>query len=95
MSEKVGFLTVAPQDGQSPLLPGAEPGLRGHPGADRRARCAGSSTRSMEPTEQLLSENREQLDSLAEALLERETLDEADAYAAAGIEREREPVAAR
>ena len=25
MSEKVGFLTVAPQDGQSPLLPGAEP----------------------------------------------------------------------
>ena len=36
MSEKVGFLTVAPQDGQSPLLPGAEPGLRGDPGADRR-----------------------------------------------------------
>ena len=43
----------------------------------------------MEVTEQLLSDNREQLDSLAEALLERETLDEADAYAAAGIERER------
>jgi cell division protease FtsH len=40
-----------------------------------------------EATEQLLSENRERLDSLAEALLERETLDEADAYAAAGIER--------
>ena len=41
----------------------------------------------MEATEQLLSDNRDKLDSLAEALLERETLDEADAYAAAGIER--------
>jgi hypothetical protein len=33
------------------------------------------------------------LDALAEALLERETLDELDAYAAAGIPREREPAA--
>jgi cell division protease FtsH len=40
-----------------------------------------------EATERLLARNRERLDSLAEALLERETLDEADAYAAAGIER--------
>ena len=40
-----------------------------------------------EATERLLGANRERLDSLAEALLERETLDEADAYAAAGIER--------
>jgi cell division protease FtsH len=41
----------------------------------------------MEATGQLLADNRDKLDSLAEALLERETLDEADAYAAAGIER--------
>src|SRR5438270_428827 len=33
----------------------------------------------------LLREERERLDALAEALLERETLDEVDAYAAAGI----------
>lgn len=33
----------------------------------------------------MLSEHREQLDHLAEALLARETLDEADAYAVAGI----------
>jgi cell division protease FtsH len=33
----------------------------------------------------MLAEHREQLDNLAHALLERETLDEADAYAAAGI----------
>ena len=36
---------------------------------------------------QLLAEHRDKLDSLAAALLERETLDEADAYAVAGVER--------
>ena len=36
----------------------------------------------------LLTENRERLTALAEALLERETLDEADAYEVAGIPRE-------
>ena len=35
----------------------------------------------------LLEANRSRLDSLAKALLEHETLDEDDAYAAAGIER--------
>ena len=35
----------------------------------------------------LLRENRARLDSLAAALLEHETLDEADAYAAAGLPR--------
>ena len=35
----------------------------------------------------MLSDNRHKLDSLANALLEHETLDEADAYAAAGVER--------
>jgi cell division protease FtsH len=86
MSEKVGFLTVAPQDGQSPLLPGAEPVSEATQelidGEVRRI-----VDEEQEATERLLSDNRERLDSLAEALLERETLDEADAYAAAGIER--------
>jgi len=35
----------------------------------------------------LLKANRSRLDSLASALLEHETLDEDDAYAAAGIDR--------
>jgi cell division protease FtsH len=47
----------------------------------------------LEHVRELLTENRERLDALAEALLERETLDELDAYAAAGIPREREPAA--
>jgi cell division protease FtsH len=36
----------------------------------------------------LLAEHRDQLDSLASALLERETLDASDAYAAAGVSAE-------
>jgi cell division protease FtsH len=35
---------------------------------------------------ELLGENRERLDRLAHALLQKETLDEAEAYAAAGID---------
>ena len=35
----------------------------------------------------LLEENRDKLDSLVAALLEHETLDEEDAYAAAGVSR--------
>jgi cell division protease FtsH len=92
MSEKVGFLTVAPQDGVSPLLPGAEPV------SQATQELIDSEVRrivdeEMDATESLLGDNRDKLDALAEALLERETLDEVDAYAAAGIERE--AVAAR
>jgi cell division protease FtsH len=85
MSEKVGFLTVAPQDGQNMLLPGAEPV------SEATQELIDAEVRRIvdeeqEATERLLGANRERLDSLAEALLERETLDQADAYAAAGIE---------
>src|SRR5215207_3104323 len=87
MSEKVGFLTVAPQDGQSALLPGAEP-VSGATQELVDAEVRRIVDEEQDNTERLLAENRERLDSLAEALLERETLDEADAYAAAGIERQ-------
>jgi cell division protease FtsH len=43
----------------------------------------------------LLHEHRDQLDSLADALLERETLDEDEAYAAAGVEHGSDDVAVR
>ena len=86
MSEKVGFLTVAPQDGQSPLLPGAEPVSQATQELiDAEVRRIVDE--EQDATERLLADNRDKLDSLAEALLERETLDEADAYAAAGIDR--------
>ena len=86
MSEKVGFLTVAPQDGQSPLLPGAEPVSQATQELiDAEVRRIVDE--EQDATEQLLADNRDKLDSLAETLLERETLDEADAYAAAGIDR--------
>ena len=42
----------------------------------------------------LLEENRDKLDLLARALLEHETLDEEDAYAAAGVPRAAAPSAA-
>jgi cell division protease FtsH len=85
MSEKVGFLAVAPQDGQNMLLPGAEPV------SEATQELIDAEVRRIvdeeqDATERLLGANRERLDSLAEALLERETLDQADAYAAAGIE---------
>ena len=47
-----------------------------------------------ETTTRVVSINRERLDNLAEALLERETLDEVDAYAVAGIDRRGAPVPA-
>jgi cell division protease FtsH len=93
MSEKVGFLAVAPREGQSPLLPGAEPV------SEATKELIDSEVRrivddELDQVRQLLMDNRERLDALAEALLEHETLDELDAYAAAGIARERVPASA-
>ena len=93
MSDKVGFLAVAPREGQSPLLPGAEPV------SEATKELIDSEVRrivedELQQVHQLLTDNRERLDALAEALLEHETLDELDAYAAAGITREREPASA-
>ena len=86
MSEKVGFIAVAAADGQSPLLPGAEPV------SEATQKLVDAEVRRIVEKEQgethkLLAENRDKLDALAAALLERETLDEVDAYAAAGIGR--------
>jgi cell division protease FtsH len=93
MSEKVGFLTVAPQEGQSPLLPGAEPVSEATQELiDEEVRRIVDE--ELDNTRKLMAEHRDNLDALAEALLERETLDELDAYAAAGIAREAEPASA-
>ena len=93
MSDKVGFLTVTPQNGRSLLLPGAEAV------SEATQELIDAEVRRIvdeehELTTQLLTDNRDKLYRLAEALLERETLDEIDAYAAAGIERDRAPAPA-
>jgi cell division protease FtsH len=92
MSEKVGFIKVAGQDGQGPLLPGMEPA------SEATQELVDEEVRRIVEEEHrtvtdLLFENRHRLDALAEALLERETLDEADAYAVAGIDRAPVPAA--
>ena len=82
-------------DGMSPLLPGvSETSEATQRLVDEEVRRIVDTAHS-EVTE-LLRNHRANLDSLAAALLERETLDEADAYAAAGLPRnqlaEPEPV---
>ena len=76
---------MIPAEGRGPLLPGAsEVSEHTQQLIDTEAR------RIVEDAEDqvqaLLQENRDKLDSLASALLEHETLDEDDAYAAAGVE---------
>jgi cell division protease FtsH len=86
MSEEIGAVSALPRPGEESYV------LPGSPGAasqrtleliDEEVKriisdCADQAKRA-------LAEHRDQLDHLAQALLERETLDEADAYAAAGI----------
>ena len=85
MSETIGTITVLPQDGQGPLFPGAG-GV-----SEETQRLIDEEVRRLvaaarEEVLTLLRENRDKLDSLAQALLQHETLDQPDAYAAAGIE---------
>ena len=85
MTDRIGPLTVIPQDGQSPLLPGAA-GV-----SEETQRLIDEEVRRLvgsahEEVLELLRGHRGQLDSLAHALLEHETLDQEDAYRAAGME---------
>jgi cell division protease FtsH len=85
MSDAVGPLAVIPRDGYGPLLPGAadvSPATQVL--IDREVRTIANDAE--ERVRQLLETNRSRLDGLAGALLEHETLDEDDAYAAAGID---------
>ena len=86
MSRAIGPIAVIPMDGMSPLLPGASET------SEATQRLVDEEVRRIVETAQtevgkLLREHRENLDSLVGALLEHETLDEADAYAAAGLPR--------
>jgi cell division protease FtsH len=85
MTETIGPLAVLPSEARGPLLPGAsETSPKTQETVDDEVR--GLVERAHREVIELLTEHRGQLDSLAAALLEHETLDEDDAYAAAGVE---------
>jgi cell division protease FtsH len=86
MSEAVGPVSVIPRDGQGPLLPGSsEVSEETQRLVDEEVRRL--IERAEDDVRRLLSANRDKLDALVRALMERETLDEADAYEVAGVER--------
>jgi cell division protease FtsH len=82
MSDAVGMVAVTPPDGATPFT-GVEASQETRQIVDQEVRRIAEQARI--DVEQLLRENRTRLDSLALALLDHETLDEADAYAAAGL----------
>ncbi len=84
MSDKLGPLTLLPQDGQSPFLPGAsEVSPQTEWLIDQEVQKLVEDLHA--ETTELLTTHRNQLDSLAHALLLAETLDAPAAYAAAGV----------
>jgi cell division protease FtsH len=84
MSDKLGPITWLPSEGQGPLLLGAsETSAQTQWLVDEEVHRLVDEAH--DEVTQLLTEHREQLDSLAHALIEAETLDAPDAYAAAGV----------
>ena len=89
MSDVIGPVAVLAEDGAGPFLPGVSET------SQETQRVVDGEVRKLvdeahRGVVQLLTEHREQLDSLARALLAAETLDSADAYAAAGLSVPRE-----
>jgi cell division protease FtsH len=84
MSEKVGPIVILPGDGQPAQYPGTS-----ELSPETQSLIDEEVHRIVEEAHaevtQLLTEHRDQLDSLAHALLEAETLDAPGAYAAAGV----------
>jgi cell division protease FtsH len=84
MSDKVGPIAVLPADGSGPFLPGvAETSPQTQHLIDQEVRRLVDEGHA--EVTKLLSDHRDQLESLATALLKAETLDAVDAYAAAGV----------
>jgi cell division protease FtsH len=87
MSERIGAVSVLPADGDA-RLSGVSDGMLD--AVDEEVHRI--SDECLAEARRLLKENRDKLDAIVEQLLARETLDEPEVYAAAGIER---PVGAR
>ena len=83
MSDEIGFLTVLPQDGNGSYPGYSEVSERTRQRIDEEMkRIVGE---AHDEAVQLLGENRERLEALADALFRAETLDGTAAYAAAGV----------
>jgi cell division protease FtsH len=84
MSPAIGPIAVIPSDAQGPLLPGvSEVSQETQRTLDEEVRrIVDEAHRAVTA---LLTEHREKLDSLTERLLEKETLDQDEAYEAAGV----------
>jgi cell division protease FtsH len=92
MSSAIGPIAVLPRDGMGPFFPGAaETSPDTQKLLDDEVRRIVDEAHDEVVT--LLQQNRDKLDSLAAALLEHETLDEEDAYEAAGVARTSTPSA--
>jgi cell division protease FtsH len=90
MSEAIGPIAVLPSESQGPLLPGvSEVSMATQELIDKEVKRIVDE--QYEAVTRLLTENRDKLDSLTERLLEAETLDMDDAYAAAGLVAPRAP----
>ena len=84
MSRAIGPVAVLPSDGDGPLLPGvSQTSELTQQTVDAEVRRLADEAHS--DALELLVRERARLDALAHALLDAETLDEDDAYAAAGV----------
>jgi cell division protease FtsH len=84
MSDVIGPVTVITDEGQLPLPGASDVSPQTQQLVDEEVRHL--IEQAHEQVTQLMSAHRDQLDSLATTLLERETLEQDEAYAAAGIE---------
>jgi cell division protease FtsH len=92
MSRAIGPIAVIPQDGMGMLLPGvSETSEATQRLVDEEVRRIVEAAHT--EVSSLIREHRSNLDALVVALLEHETLDEADAYAAAGLISRRDALA--
>jgi cell division protease FtsH len=84
MSEAIGPIAVLPSEENGPMLPGvAAPSETTQRLVDDEVRRLVDD--AQDDVRRLLSENRDRLESLTQALLREETLDQDAAYEAAGI----------
>ncbi len=84
MSDKLGPISLLPSEGAGPFLPGvSETSPQTQWLVDEEVHRLVDESHAQ--VSRLLTEHRSQLDQLAHALLEAETLDAIDAYAAAGV----------